>query len=42
MGVSSSDGYCSFMIFNKNDLGEELPLEGMFFSSYRDIIINRL
>jgi len=31
MGVSSSDGYCSFMIFDKNELGEELPLEGNFF-----------
>jgi len=27
MGVSSSDGYCSFMLFDKNDLGEELPIE---------------
>jgi len=30
MGVSSSDGYCSFMIFDKNELGDELPLEGNF------------
>ena len=29
LGVSSSDGYCSFLIFDKQELGEELPIEGI-------------
>ena len=33
MGVSSSDGYCSFMIFDKNDLGTELGIEGIIIFS---------
>jgi chromatin assembly factor 1 subunit B len=30
LGVSSSDGYCSFMTFDRSDLGDPLSSEGMF------------
>lgn len=28
LGISSSDGFCSFMIFEPSELGQELPKEG--------------
>ncbi len=28
LGISSSDGYCSFMTFDQSDLGEPLSPEG--------------
>jgi len=27
IGISSSDGYCSFIAINKQDVGEEIPFD---------------
>jgi len=27
IGISSSDGYCSFVAINKEDIGEEIPFD---------------